>query len=171
MRDEALFLNGVYEDVLQDILTIQTHLPEQILYLQPYSGERIVHLAENPPSADDSVRLLMSVTDDLAKVRYIGEIVGWDDKRKLGGPKLMWLNRIIYAFQWTEEGVYMHAHDDKRPCVNLLYVRRLKKLSRPFSVDQLINTSTDEPLSTGRTTSGRWVYVVNPTDSWLASWL
>jgi hypothetical protein len=171
MRDEALFYNGMYEDVLKDILKIQAHLPEQILYLQPYSSERIVSLAENPPSVDDPVRLLMSLTTDLPRMHYACEIVGWDDKRKLKGPKLTLLNRIVYAFQWTEGGVYEYARDKERPCVNLLYVRRMRKLSRPFSVDQLTNSNTGKPLSTRRTTPGRWVYVVNPTDSWLAEYL
>lgn len=169
MRDEALFINGVWEDVLQDILAIQTHLPEQILYLQPYSGSRIVHLAENPPTVDDPVRLFASVTDDLARVHYVGEIVGWDDKRKLEGPKLTLLNRIIYAFQWTEDGVYMEAGGAE--CVNLLYVRRLRKLSRPFSVAELTLTSTGRPHSPDRASAGGWSYVVNPGAAWLEPYL
>jgi hypothetical protein len=169
MRDEALFINGIWEVVLQDILTIQTHLPEQILYLQPYSGSRIVHLAENPPTVDDPVRLFASVTDDLATVHYVGEIVGWDDKRKLGEQKRRLLNRIIYAFQWTEDGVYMEAAGAE--CVNLLYVRRLRKLSRPFSVAELMLTSTGRPHSPDRTSAGGWSYVANPGEAWLKEFL
>jgi len=171
MRDEALFLNGVWESVLQDILAIQAHLPEQIMYLQPYSGGRIVHLAEDPPTVDDPVRLLMSVTDDLPTVRYVCEIVGWDDKRQLRGKKLTLLNRIIYAFQWTEEGVYGYGYDEEHPCVNLLYVRRMKKLTKPFSVGELIVTSSGEPHSTDRSTAGGWSYVVNPGDAWLDEYM
>jgi hypothetical protein len=171
MRDEALFINGMFEDVLEDILTIQAHLPEQILYLQPYSGSRIVHLAENPPSVDDPVRLLLSLTRDLPRVHYVCEIVGWDDKRKLKGRKLTLLNRIIYAFQWTEEGVHPWAYDPDRACVNLLYVRRMRKLSRPFSVANLILTSSGESHSIDRTTPGGWSYVVNPSDEWLEEYL
>jgi hypothetical protein len=167
LRSEALFLNGVWDDVLLDILKVQEYLPEQVLYLQPYSSDRIVHLAENPPSVDDPVRLLMSITDDLARVHYIAEIVGWDDKRTLEGPKLTLLNRIIYAFQWTEDGVYQYGHDKQRPCVNLLYVRRLRKLSKPFSVGELTLTSTGQPHSTDRSTAGGWSYVINPDGAWL----
>jgi hypothetical protein len=171
MRDEALFLNGVYEDVLEDIRSVQTCLPEQILYLQPYSGERIVHFADNPPSADDPVRLFVSLTDDRAMVHYIGEIVGWDNKRKLEGAKLRVLNRLVYVFQPTEDGVYMQATTDGPRCVNLLYVRRLKKLTKPFSVDQLTKISTGQPVSTKRATAGGWVYVENPDPAWLAAHL
>jgi len=31
MRSQALFINGIFESVLQDILTVQSQLPEQIL--------------------------------------------------------------------------------------------------------------------------------------------
>jgi hypothetical protein len=173
MRDEALFLNGVYENVLADILEIQAHLPEQILYLQPHSGERIARLAEDPPSVEDPVRLLCSLTDDLAKVHYVGEIVGWDDKRELASDwlKLRMLNRVIYVFQPTEDGVYMTAGPDAVDCVNLLYVRRLRRLSAPFSVDQLVNINTSQPVSTNRTRSGGWVYVTNPGSDWLEAHL
>ena len=171
MRNEALFFNGVYEVVLEDILAIQAHLPEQILYLQPYSGMRIVHLAEDPPSTDDPVRLLMSTTEDLANVHYTCEIVGWDDKRQLEGPRAKLLNRIIYVFQWTEEGVYKYGRDESHPCVNLLHVRRMRKFSHPFSVDQLTKAKTTEALSTARTTSGGWTYVNNPDNDWLEEYL
>jgi hypothetical protein len=173
MRDEALFLNGVYEDVLADILEIQAYLPEQILYLQPHSGERIARLAEDPPSVADPVRLLCSITDDLARVHYVGEIVGWDDKRELASDwlKLRVLNRVIYVFQPTEDGVYMQTRPDGPDCVNLLYVRRLRKLSVPFSVDQLTNVNTGDPLSANRTRSGGWVYAMNPGTDWLEAYL
>jgi hypothetical protein len=171
MRSEAIFLNGVFGDVLENILSIQRHLPEQILYLQPYSRERIVHLADYPPTVDDPVRLLMSLTTDLSNVHYICEIVGWDDKRELGRDRFLLLNRIICALQWTEGGVYLAAGEPKHECVNLLHVRRMRKLSKPFSVGELMLTSGGRPHSTDRTTAGGWSYVVNPTDIWLMSYL
>ena len=167
MRNEALFLNGVYKDVLRDILAVQAHLPEQIMYLQPHSGQRIVHLAENPPTVGDPVRLFASLTSDLATVHYVGEIVGWDDKRILEEDKLHVLNRLIYLLQPTEGGVYKKAKPGGSDCVNLLYVRRLRELSKPFSVAELIKVDTGEPVSTQRTTSGGWAYVANSSDAWL----
>lgn len=170
MRSEAIFLNGVWEDVLQDILKLQTYLPEHIMYLQPYSTVRIVHLAEDPPSVDDPVRLLMSVTNDLPHVHYMCEIVGWDDKYTLGGEKRRWLNRIIYSFQWTEDGVFSEAEIGTK-CRNLLYVRRMIQLSTPFSVGELIKTTDDTPVATTRASVGGWTYVNNPSDTWLADYL
>lgn len=172
MRAEALFLNGVLEPVLKEILDIQEHLPEQILYLQPHSTERrIAQLAEEPPSVVDRVRLFASVTYDLPKIRYVGEVVGWDDKRKLAGEKLNALNRVIYALQPNEGGVYRYTDDPDRLCVNLLYVRRMRRLSRPFSVAELVVTSSGEPHSTNRSTPGGWSYVFNPEDAWLRQYL
>ena len=169
MRSEALFLNGVWADVLDDILKIQAHLPEHIMYLQPYSSRRIASFVDNSPSVDDPVRLLMSVTDDLATVHYVCEIVGWDDKSKIPHPKRRLLNRLVYSFQWTDDGIYMESNG--KPCVNLLYVRRMRKLSKPFSVAELTLTSTGKPHSPDRTTAGGWSYVVNPSDEWLADYL
>lgn len=59
MREEALFLNGVYEDVLREILLIQKELPEQILFLQPYSSNTITRLRDDPPSVESPMRLLI----------------------------------------------------------------------------------------------------------------
>jgi hypothetical protein len=171
MRDEALFLNGEFENVLEDILKVQAHLPEQILYLQPYSGSRIGRLVQNRPSVDDPMRLFCSITTDLALVHFVGEVVGWDDKREIDWRKRRVLNRVIYVFQPTEDGVYMRAGPNSIECVNLLYVRRLHRLSSPFSVDQLIKTSDGQPVSTARTTSGGWTYVENPVEGWLEAYL
>ena len=169
MRDVALFLNGVFEAVLSEILEIQKYLPEQILYLQPYSGNRIVELAEHPPSTEEPVRLFISTTDDLPTVRYVCEIVGWEDKRELEGWKLNAINRVLFALQPNEGGVYGVREAGKPDMVNLLCVRRLRRLAKPFSVSELTNVKSGEPLSTNRSQAGGWVYVVNPDEEWIAS--
>jgi hypothetical protein len=171
MRDVALFLNGIYESVLQEVLEIQKHLPEQILYLQPYSTRRIVRLAKTLPTCEEPVRLLISTTDDLPTVRYICEIVGWIDKRELEGWKLNTINRVIYALQPYEGGVYGLRERGKPDMVNLLCVRRMQKLAKPFSVAELRLADSNEPHSTERSTSGGWSYVVNPGDTWLEEYL
>lgn len=167
MSLEGIFINGVYRGVLNDITNVQALVPEQILYLQPYSGERIVKLAENPPSTDSPVRLFVSLTDDLPTVRYTAEIVGWRDKRELTGRKREILDTVIRAFEHTEDGVYPIQHGVE--CVNLLSVWRMRELSKPFSVAELLKVTNDEPVSTNRQTSGGWVYVKYPTPEWLES--
>ncbi len=160
MRPEALFINGVYESVLQEISQIQFILPEQILFLQPYASKPIVLLQENPPSVDSPMRLFLSLTNDLSHVHYEGEVVGWEDKRLLAEHKRAALTRIIQALQPNEDGLY-DASPTGEKSVNLLYVRRIRKLDAPFSVEQLTKILDEEPLSSGRTTSGGWSYVKN----------
>ncbi|MFC2023426.1 hypothetical protein ACFLT5_01675 [Chloroflexota bacterium] len=165
MRDVALFMNGVFDSVLQEILQVQSHLPEQILFLQPHSSRAMRQLAEVPPSLTLPMGLFVSISDDLATVRYAGEIVGWDDKRSLEEPTLHTLNRVIYALQPNEGGVYGLGEAGKPDMVNLLHVRRLRRLSKLFSVAHLRLVSRGQPLSTGRTQPGGWSYVVNPDDT------
>ncbi len=168
MADYSLFVNGVYSVVLEDIYKVQKYLPEQVLYLQPHSGERIVQLADNPPSADFPVTLFISITDDLSNVHFVCEIIGWDDKQILSGQKRKLIREIILKFQPTEDdGIYMQAKPGGPDCRNLLHVRRIKKLSQPFSVSELIKISDNEPVSSGRTTAGGWSYVTVRDQAWL----
>ena len=167
MSLEGIFINGVYRGVLSYIHNVQTLVPEQILYLQPYSGERIVKLSENPPSTEYPVRLFLSLTDDLPTVRYTCEIVAWHDKRELTGRKREIIDTVIRSFEHTENGVYPVQHGVE--CVNLLGVWRMRELSKPFSVAELRKVSNDEPVSTNRQTAGGWVYVKYPTQEWLES--
>jgi hypothetical protein len=53
MKAEALFLNGVYESVLEEVLQVQGALPEHIMFLQPYRNEAIAKLRDDPPSVED----------------------------------------------------------------------------------------------------------------------
>jgi hypothetical protein len=168
MRQEAVFLNGVYEDVLREILLIQEELPEHVMYLQPYSSEAIVHLRDAPPTPEQPVRLYISVTDDLPTISYAAEIVGWDDKTRMSKNKHRVLSRVVWTLQPNETGLYDASHVEGKQSVNLLHVRRMQRLKKPFIVAKLIKTGDGEPVSTGRTTSGGWVYVkleeVEPQD-------
>jgi hypothetical protein len=159
MKGEALFLNGVYQSVLDEILAVQSVLPEQIMFLQPYKSQAIVRLRDVPPSVDDPMRLLISLTSDLPTVRYAAEIVGWDDKRRLPGtPRHRVLNRLICTLQPNEGGLYNLSTAEDGESVNLLHVRRLRPLRAPFSVTQLTKTEGG-PVSDQRTTSGGWAYI------------
>jgi hypothetical protein len=168
-KHAALFINGIFESVLEEILQMQTILPDQIMFLQPYAEKTIRQLRENPPSVDSPVRLFASTTNDLATIHYQAEIVGWDDKRTLSKESKEVINRLIAALQPGERELYNAAKGGTGESVNLLYVRRLQKISAPFSVAQLRKTSDGEPLSTARTTSGGWSYVeLNTLESAMA---
>jgi hypothetical protein len=167
MRDYALFINGVFESVMQEILRIQGPLPDCVLYMQPYAADRIVNLAEEPPSLADPVQLFISTTEVLNKVSYVCEIAGWEDKRKLSQSRRDELEVILDKYQPKEGGLYGLDEAGKRPMVNLLHVRRMHKLATPFSVGKLLNIKDEQPLSTNRTRAGGWVYVVHPGSAWL----
>ncbi len=159
MRSEALFINGVYETVLEEILQIQSVLPEQILFLQPFSGRVMRKLRDQRPTVESPMRLFLSVTTDLATVRYAAEIVGWDDKRVLSDAKRHALNRIIRPLQPNEGELYDASPTGDGKSVNLLHIRRLQRLEPPFSVERLVKSSDGNSVSAGRTTAGGWVYV------------
>lgn len=159
MKPDALFLNGVYKVVLDEILAVQAVLPEQIMFLQPYKGVAIVRLRDDRPSVDDPMRLLISLTSDLPTVRYAAEIVGWDDKRQLRGtPRHRVLTRLICTLQPNEDGLYNLSQAEEGESVNLLHIRRLRLLDEPFSVSRLTKTEGG-PVSDQRTTAGGWAYI------------
>ena len=157
VKEEALFLNGVYKDTLKEILQIQKELPEHIMYLQPYSSEAIAHLRDDPPSSEEPVLLYISITTDLSRVHYTAEIIGWDDKREIQGEKRNVLNRVIWTLQPIETGLY-DASSTGKPSVNLLHIRKLQSVD-PFSVSKMIKTSDGMPHAEGRSQPGRWAYV------------
>lgn len=158
IRDEALFLNGMYETVLENILEIQSALPEHIMYLQPYSSSPIVHLRDDRPSTEYPVLLYMSITTDLSMVHYTSEIVGWDDKRDISEKRKKALNRVISTLQ-PETGLYDASRVQGKPSVNLIHIWRLQRMDPPFSVSRLIKTVDGSPVSPKRTTAGGWAYV------------
>jgi hypothetical protein len=91
---DALYINGVFDEVLRPIAAVHTHVPEQILFLQPYSDSQVSILAKNPPSTSHPVRLYLSVTEDLTHVHYFGEIVGWEDKRTIASARRAIFDRL-----------------------------------------------------------------------------
>jgi hypothetical protein len=129
------------------------------MFLQPYRAEAIARLRDDPPSVDDPMRLLVSLTSDLPTVHYTAEIVGWDDKRHLDEQKRRVLNRLIWTLQPNEGGLYDAARGEGGESVNLLHVRRVRRLRTPFSVSRLVNAGDGQPVSDRRTTAGGWVYV------------
>ena len=69
MQSEAdrwdLYMNGVYRWVLEEILTVHRHLPDQILYMQPHGSGQITKLRDDPPTIDKPTKMWISTGDDL----------------------------------------------------------------------------------------------------------
>ncbi|MEL0081444.1 MAG: HNH endonuclease [Gammaproteobacteria bacterium] len=153
----SLYINGVYEDVLEEIRDAQSSEPGLTCYLQPYASDTIVRLAKSPPTESDSVTLYISLTSSLSFVSYRAEIIGWENKQEVDRARLVKLNDHIQKYQRGETEIYMHGGSGK-PSVNLISVRNMERLETPIHVSSFVKLSNDKPLKP-RTTSGGWSYV------------
>jgi len=154
--EKALYINGVYEGVLNEIIESQKGNPGKIFYLQPYSQSAIKQLKENPPEQNSPLPLYISTTSQLNQICYFAEIVGWEDKNELSEERLAILNEHIKLFQPKEGEIYFEVRGKR--CVNLVSIRNLRKLKDQVSTSNLIKQSNREPLKP-RTQSGGWSYV------------
>lgn len=155
----ALYLNGVFEGVLQEIIVAQQNQPDLICYLQPYSSGKIKLLAESLPGPENIIHLYISTTDDLGKVTYRAKIVGWEDKREIEDGRLQLLNEHIKHYQPGETEIYLTLNG--KTCVNLISIISLEQLTYSFVVSNLIKLSDNKPYKK-RTQAGNWseVYMV-----------
>jgi 5-methylcytosine-specific restriction enzyme A len=154
--EKALFMNGVYEDVLLEILEAQKINPDKVFYLQPYSTSPIKQLKERPPNPEFPVHLYISTTRQLNHISYYAEIIGWEDKNELSQNRLELLNSHIQEFQPKEIEIYFEVKGKK--CVNLISITKLRKTVNQFDVSNLIKESNEEPLK-HRTQAGGYSYV------------
>jgi len=152
---QALFLNGVYDNVLQEIISSQSKRPGLVCYLQPYKSAVIRLLKTQSPSEAKPVTFYASSTKSLGTIRYTGEIVGWMDKRELWGDtdRLQSLNEHIRKHQPGEQEVYPRSPTGAE-CVNLIAVKNVKRLEPPVSVATLTKVSDGKPYGVRRTAGG-----------------
>jgi len=155
--ERALFLNGVFEEVLSEIWSVQEDLPEQILFLQPYSAERIVELKRIPPTVDAPLQLFASTSEELGLVSFTGELVGWRDRRSMPTKVKTLIDRVIRELQPNEQKVYPEARGIE--CTNLLCVRRLRPIGERFPVTRLKLIRKGRTVAGARATAGGWYYV------------
>jgi len=154
----ALFLNGVFEEVLEEILTAQQNTENLTCFLQPYSSRVIKLLEKNDFDIRPSIPFYLSTTLSLSSVVYVAEIVGWTNKRDLIGNKetLNKYNQQIKTTQPIQEEVYFYSDKEQsKECVNLIFVKNIKKLTHPLSTSYLTKKSDNLPLKP-RTRSGGW---------------
>ena len=154
--EKALFINGIFETVLDEIIKSQKGNPDRIFYLQPYSAHNIKQLKNKPPNSDSPMSLYISTTKQLNHICYTADIVGWEDKRKITQDRLYSLNRHITEFQPKEEEIYLTYHE--KICVNLISIVNLIKLTNQLSIEDLIKESNGTHLKK-RSRSGGWSYV------------
>lgn len=156
---QALYLNGVYEDVLEEIVNAQSTNPALVCFLQPYNNRRIKLLAENPSTQDSPIQLYISTTDSLGVVSYLGEIVGWENKHHLwdNAARLKQLNKHMKKYQPNENEIYLRNHNG-RLCLNLIHIRYLMRLAFPMPVTSLVKASDNTNVKV-KTRSGGFAYV------------
>jgi len=166
MPEVALFMNGIYSEVLESILESQLTAPEETFYLQPFTGTAIKMLRDNTPSPAAPLTLYASVTGDLNKVAYTAQVVGWEDKTRMTAGRRAQVTESLRKYQpgetgynMEEAGLYDESGTPGKPSINLIHIRRLFKYDPPFSVSRLIKTNDGNPLSDIRTRGGLWSYV------------
>jgi len=148
---------GVFADVLDEIVDIQSINKNLVCLLQPYSPRKIRRLESDRPSEVTPTPLYISTTKDLDKVCYMAEIVGWENKQDLTAEQLKDFNDHIRKFQPGEVEIYLEVANGKK-CVNLVLVRNLKPVPNLFSVSNLTKISDSKPLKP-RSRAGNWSYV------------
>lgn len=158
----ALFINGIYDAVLADILAAQD-AGEPESFLQPYSGSIVRMLKEKSPSSESPVRLYVSTTEKLSNICYTAEIIGWEDKRQLSESRRQKVLRYLERFQPKECDLFRGDELGEGKAVNLITVRNLRSLETLPPTGFLIKQSDGLPLKK-RTRAGGWSEVCDRGD-------
>jgi predicted HNH restriction endonuclease len=161
----ALYLNGIYESVLDEIVKAQNKDSNLVCYLQPYSPYKINWINSITPTIQSPIDCYISTTASLPIVTYKATIVSWEHKDNIKSNRLDLLNAHIKEFQPGEEEIYLKI--DGKDCANLLSVVEMQKLEIPLPVQNFIKVSDSLPLKK-RTRSGGWSYV-NILPNWIES--
>lgn len=159
----ALFINGIYDAVLAEILAAQQLRSGGVSYLQPYKRQVIVMLRHGEPSPKKPIRLYISTTANLSNVCYTAEIIGWEDKRELSARRRKEINEHLRKLQAGETNLFEGSEEVGETAVNLITIQNLKKLDSLYATSLLKKTSDDLPLKK-RTRSGGWSEVYDLGD-------
>jgi predicted HNH restriction endonuclease len=152
LKDRVFYANGVYKQVLEEIIFAQKSNSDKVFYLQPYSFEIINELRDLTFEKGYKWQLYASTTEDLNHIHYVADIIGWENKQELSASRLEFLNDHIKSFQPKESNIYQ----DKG--ANLISVRNLRKIQQPIPVNQCFKISDGSQLKP-RTLAGRWSYL------------
>jgi len=158
----ALYINGVYEDVLEEILKSQNRNPE-INYLQPYKGQVIQMLKKADPTLENPVRLYVSTTKNLKNICYVADIVKWEDKREINEKRRNDVNEHLSEFQTGEQKLFTGEGEVGATAINLLSLRNLRRCESLQHVSILIKKSDGIALKE-RTRAGGWSEVYDEGD-------
>lgn len=139
-QQKALYLNGVFEVILSDILESLSSGETSAGYLQPYKTSVIKLLKDEIPSLENPISLYISTTTKLSDISYTAEIIGWEDKRTLTDDRKHEIEESIRKFQPHESGLYL-INEKGEEYVNLIKIKSLRKLKHSFPVTHLTKVS------------------------------
>lgn len=159
----ALYINGIYDTVLSEILAAQESRGGGSSFLQPYKSQIIAMLKRGAPSAKNPIRLYTSTTENLDNICYTAEIIRWEDKRTLSPPRKKEINEHLRQLQPNETALFEGAQEEGSEGVNLLTIRNLKKLGTLYATSILKKTSDGLSLKK-RSRSGGWSEVYDLGD-------
>lgn len=148
----ALFINGIHERVLTDILDAQAR-GAACSYLQPHKRKAIRMLREHPPNPERPVRLYASTTRNLSRVEFTAEIIAWENKDVLSVARRRRVEQHLETYQLGELELFQGRERDG--AINLLTIRNLRRLDSPESATALRKASDGQPLKP-RTRAGGW---------------
>jgi predicted HNH restriction endonuclease len=154
--EKALFANGIYEQVLEEIIAAQGRSKENVFYMQPFSEKIIRSLNEFPPGEDFKWVQYASTTNNLNQIQYVAEIIGWENKQELSPERFAFVDSQLRKNQPGEEGLYLEKYEKK--CINLISITNLRKLSKPIPVSHVFKISDGKSLKS-RSRAGGWSYV------------
>jgi hypothetical protein len=151
----ALFINGIYKDVLDEILKAQNEHGVEESFLQPYKGYIIAFLKKRQPTPETPVRLYVSTTENLAQICYTAEVVRWEDKWRLAERRRQQVLDHLSRYQPGEAGYFKESDKTTKKAVNLITIRSLKQLDSLHSTTLLRKVSDGRPLMR-RYRAGGW---------------
>jgi len=159
----ALFINGIFNHVLAEILKAQSAHGGREYFLQPRKGEVIKFLKKRQPTTEDPIRLYISTTENLSQICYTAEIVGWQDKRELSDQRRKEVATALKRDQPGEADYFMKFGRCANKAVNLITIRSLRQLDSLHSTSLLRKVSDDLPLKK-RSRAGGWSEVYDIGD-------
>lgn len=162
-RKTALFINGVYESVLEEIVASQNGRGPSANYLQPYKGSVIQMLKQNPPTPRSPVNLYLSTTKNLKNISYVAQITGWQDKRELTPDEKDLVLAHLRNHQPGEIGFFSEEEEVSDKAVNLLTIQDLRPCTSSLPTSILKKKSDELPLKP-RTRAGGWSEVFDIGD-------
>lgn len=154
----ALYINGVFESVLKEIVIAQENDINHVCYLQPYKSHKINWKKSVLPSKQNPITCYISTSASLQIVTYKAKIIGWENKNEIEDSRLDYLNNHIKNFQPNEIEIYEKG-------INLISIVELQKIQIPVPVQNFVKIDDDQPLK-ARTRAGGWSYV-NILPNWL----